>query len=256
MKKIIKKIIVLVILLFIVGLTFAIKSGYDVYKEAIAEKSIEQKINEIKSEKKNYTYIGDLPDKYVPAVLSVEDVRFYKHHGIDLISIARAIDTDIKTFSFAEGGSTITQQLAKNVYFSQKKELTRKIAEIFMAREFEKNCSKEEILELYINTIYYGDGYYSVYDAAMGYFNKEPKDLDLNEITLLVGIPNAPSKYSPSVNPELSKQRQKQVIKKMLKYNYLTNEEAEELYTKIGKIYLNEINKLLYIQKEMLYVGV
>lgn len=256
MKKSIERIINLIILLLIIGFAVAIKNGYDVYKDAIEEKSIEQKISEIKEEKSNFVHIDELPDKYVSAVLSVEDIRFYKHHGIDLISITRALITDIQTLSFAEGGSTITQQLAKNVYFSQRKELTRKIAEMFMAREFEKKCSKDEIFELYINTIYYGDGYYSIYDASMGYFNKAPKDLNLNEVTLLVGIPNAPSKYSPSVNPELSKQRQKQVIRKMQKYNYLTDEEVEKLYSTIGEIQFSKSEKYLYIRKELFFMGV
>ena len=131
--------------------------------------------------------------------------------------------------SLAEGGSTITQQLAKNVYFTQRKEFTRKIAEIFMAFEFEKECSKQEIFELYVNTIYFGDGYYCVYDAAQGYFDKIPKDMNLYESTLLAGIPNAPSVYSPNVNPELSKQRQAQVLYKMLKYNFISQDQANKI---------------------------
>ena len=146
---------------------------------------------------------------------------------LDFISITRAILRDIKEMELVEGGSTITQQLAKNIYFTQKKELTRKIAEIFMAFEIEENCTKDEIFELYVNTSYFGDGYYCVGDASEGYFDKVPKEMDLYECTLLAGIPNAPSVYAPTKNPELAKQRQAQVIKKMIKYKYLTQEQAD-----------------------------
>ena len=98
-----------------------------------------------------------------------------------------------------------------------------------MAFEYENVCTKEEILELYVNTIYFGDGYYCVYDAAKGYFNKEPKDMNLYESTLLAGIPNAPSVYAPTKNPELAKERQAQVLNKMVKYDYLSQEEADNL---------------------------
>lgn len=125
-----------------------------------------------------------------------------------------------------EGGSTITQQLAKNQFFTQKKELTRKVAEVFMAREIERLYEKDKILELYINSIYYGEGYYSVYDASMGYFGKKPSELSDSEATLLVGIPNAPSVYAPTANAELGRQRQHQVLEDMVIWGYLTQEEA------------------------------
>ena len=151
----------------------------------------------------------------------------FTHKGIDLISISRAIFKDIKSLKLVEGGSTITQQLAKNTYFTQSKKFTRKCAEIFMAKEYEKNCDKNEIFELYVNTSYYGDGYYCIKDASLGYFGKEPSEMSLYECTLLAGIPNAPSVYAPTKNPELAKERQAQVIKKMLKYGYLSEDMAE-----------------------------
>ena len=141
--------------------------------------SIHQKIEEIKNKTTIYTKYEELPKDYINAVIAVEDRRFFEHNGIDLISIARAVGTDIATFSLAEGGSTITQQLAKNTYFTQKKEFTRKIAEIFMAFEYEKECTKEEIFELYVNTMYFGDGYYSISDASKGYFDKNVSDMIL-----------------------------------------------------------------------------
>ena len=168
------------------------------------------------------------------AVISVEDHRFYKHNGIDIIAIARAFVNDIKAMKFVEGGSTITQQLAKNIYFTQEKKITRKIAEVFMAFEIEKEYDKNQILELYLNTSYFGDGYYTVKEACKGYFNKELKEMTDYECILLAGIPNAPSVYAPTKNPELAIQRQKQVMNKMVEYEYLTQEEANKILEQNG----------------------
>ena len=131
--------------------------------------------------------------------------------------------------SYVEGGSTITQQLAKNMYFTQEKIIERKIAEVFMAWQIESNYSKEDIFELYVNTIYFGDGYYTVKDACKGYFNKELDEMTDYECILLAGIPNAPSVYAPTKNPDLAKQRQKQVMRKMIENGLLTEEEANEI---------------------------
>lgn len=135
---------------------------------------------------------------------------------------------------FVEGGSTITQQLAKNIYFTQEKKITRKIAEVFMAFEIEKEYDKNQILELYLNTSYFGDGYYTVKEACKGYFNKELKEMTDYECILLAGIPNAPSVYAPTKNPELAIQRQKQVMNKMVEYEYLTQEEANKILEQNG----------------------
>lgn len=198
------------------------------YKEAIEAVPLDEKMAEIKS-KENYTYIEELPQMYIQAVISVEDRRFYDHPGIDIIAIGRATINDIKAMSFVEGGSTITQQLAKNIYFTQEKKITRKIAEVFMAFEIEKAYEKDEILELYLNTSYFGDGYYTVKEASRGYFGKEPEDMTDYECIMLAGIPNAPSVYAPTKNPDLAKQRQRQVADKMVRNGYLTEEEAEEI---------------------------
>ena len=227
MKKILKIIFFLILILTSIALLY-IGNGYDMYKQAISQMSLEQKVQEIQS-KENYTKFSELPQMYVNAIISVEDKRFYKHNGIDVIAICRAAINDIKAMSFVEGGSTITQQLAKNMYFTQEKKIERKIAEVFMAWEIEDKYSKEEILELYVNTIYFGDGYYTVKDACHGYFNKEVNEMTDSECILLAGIPNAPSAYSPTKNPDLAKQRQRQVIEKMIENGYLTQEEANKI---------------------------
>ena len=226
--KYLKKILLILLLIILSITALLVGKGYEMYRGAIKETPLEEKVNEIKS-RENYTELSELPETYINAVISVEDHRFYKHSGIDVIAIGRAVVNNIKTMSFAEGGSTITQQIAKNEYFTQEKKMTRKIAEVFMAFKIEKNYDKDEILELYINTIYFGNGYYNIKDAAMGYFGKLPKDMTDSECIMLAGIPNAPSVYAPTENPDLAKQRQKQVMLKMIKYGYLTEEEAEKI---------------------------
>lgn len=230
MKKFVKFLIILILILTSLGLLI-IGNGYNMYKEAIQEMPIQEKVEEIR-QKENYTKLSELPQIYINAVISVEDHRFYEHPGIDIIAIGRAIINDIKAMSFVEGGSTITQQIAKNEYFTQEKKFTRKVAEVFVAFELEKQYTKNEILELYINTIYFGNGYYNIKDAAKGYFEKSITNLSDSECIMLAGIPNAPSVYAPTQNPELAKQRQKQVAEKMVKYGYLTEKEKEEILGK------------------------
>lgn len=227
MKTFLKVILLLILIGISIGLLL-IGKGYDMYKEAIQETPLEEKVEEIKS-KANYTKISELPQMYLDAVISVEDHRFYKHSGIDVIAIGRAIINDIKAMDFVEGGSTITQQIAKNEYFTQEKKITRKIAEVFMAYEIEKNYLKDEILELYINTIYFGNGYYNIKDACEGYFGKSPNEMTEGECIMLAGIPNAPSVYNPKENPKLAKERQKQVADKMVEYGYLSKEKEDEI---------------------------
>ena len=226
--KILKRIIICIILIILFAVGIITYKGYTIYKQALNEISVKDKVAEIQSQE-NYTKIEDLPEFYLNAVIAVEDHRFYDHGAIDIISIGRAVWTNVKSFELREGGSTITQQLAKNIYFTQEKTALRKIAEIFMAFEIEKNCDKDEILELYVNTSYFGDGYYCVKEAANGYFDKEPIDMTEYESSMLAGIPNAPSVYAPTKNPDLAKQRQNQVLDRMVKYEYITEEEKQNI---------------------------
>lgn len=226
--KFIKNIFRVLVLCLIIFMGIKINDGYKLYKTAITEIPLTTKVEEIKSVD-NYTKLDELPTIYKDAVIAVEDHRFYSHNGVDLISISRALINDIKAMKFVEGGSTITQQLAKNIYFTQEKEITRKIAEIFMAFEIEKSYSKDEILEFYLNTSYFGEGCYTVKAASKRYFGKEPIKMTEYESILLAGIPNAPSVYAPTVNPDLAKERQLQVIQKMIKYDVITEEKAKEI---------------------------
>ena len=194
--------------------------GYQDYRQALEAKSVEQMAEEIESTD-NYTTLDELPQTYIDAVLSVEDKRFYQHPGIDPIAIGRALVNDIKAGAYVEGGSTITQQLAKNQYFSQEKKVVRKMAEMFMAFKIESVLDKDKILELYVNSIFFGNGYYCVADASWGYFGKPPSEMNFDECALLAGSPNAPTNYNPQASPELARERQAQVIEKMKKAGYL-----------------------------------
>lgn len=222
MKKILIKIalIILIIVLIVIGYFYFI--GKSLYNKKIAQISIQDKVEQIRNSE-HYTTLNDVPKDYLNAIIAVEDHRFYEHGAVDYIALARAGVTNFREKELVEGGSTITQQVAKNMYFITDGDgVDRKVAELLVAEKLEKLYSKDEILELYINIIYFGDGYYCVYDAAQGYFNKEPKDMTLYESALLAGIPNAPSVYSPTVNPDLAKKRQEKVIKDMIKYKYIT----------------------------------
>ena len=223
--KIIKRLIIFIFVIFFILVTLIFFKGYKLYLDALKSTTLEEKISTIKADN-NYVFINDLPEHYKNAVIAVEDRRFYSHGAIDFISIGRAIVTNIKQKDLVEGGSTITQQVAKNIFFTQKQEATRKIAEIFMAFYLEEHLSKDEILELYVNTCYFGDGYYGIKEASEGYFHKSPINMTLDECTLIAGIPNAPSIYAPTKNPDLARKRQNHVIESMVENGYLSKEQA------------------------------
>lgn len=227
MKKLFKFLLHLFGIIFVVSaliISIHLKEGYDMYQTAIAKKSISEMLEEVKA-RENYTKIENVPKIYKDAVVAVEDHRFYTHKGVDLLSIARATLTNVKNSDLIEGGSTISQQICKNVYFTQERKLERKFAEIFAAIELEKNCNKDQILELYFNTSFYGNGYYTLKEASNGYFGKEPLELSNYEATMIAGIPNAPSLYNPINSLTLAKQRQNQVLTAMVNHGYLTNDE-------------------------------
>lgn len=202
------------------GVLWVLGRGYWMYRSAVDTAPLALKIEEVRA-KPGFTPLSELPVAYVNAVIAVEDHRFYSHHGIDVLAIGRAALNNLRAGRLAEGGSTITQQLAKNLYFTQEKRFERKVAEVFTAWLIEDTCTKREILELYVNAIYFGDGYTCVGDASRGYFGKDPKELSFYEATMLAGIPNAPSAYAPTSSPELAAQRQAQVLRRMEKYGYL-----------------------------------
>ena len=226
--KLFRKILIILLVLIILAGTICFIIGYSTYSKALEEKPLITRIQEIESSD-NFVPFSELPKNYLNAVVAVEDHRFYEHGPIDLIAIGRDIWVNISNGELREGGSTITQQLAKNVVLSQEETASRKLGEIVAAFDIEKNYSKDEILALYVNTCYFGEGYYGIYEASMGYYNKEPKDLNLDEATMLAGVPNAPSVYAPTVNPDLARKRQEHVLEKMVEYGYITQEEANSI---------------------------
>lgn len=226
--KTVKKLLWLILIALVIVAGMQIKGGYDKYQQALADRPLAEVITELQS-KDNYTQYEDVPEIYYKALVAVEDRRFYKHNGFDVIGSVRAVYNDIKAWELLEGGSTISQQLAKNLYFPQDNTLQRKIAEIFMAMKIERDYEKDDVLEFYVNGIYYGSGYYSIYDASKGYFDKDPKDMTDYECTLLVGIPNAPSIYSLDVRPDLAKQRQEKVIECMVDVEYISEDEGNNI---------------------------
>lgn len=226
--KIFKKIIIILLVLILLAGIIGFIVGYSVYSDALKEKPLISRMDEIENDE-HFVPFSELPKNYINAVVAVEDHRFYDHGPIDFIAIGRAIWVNVTNFELREGGSTITQQLAKNVILSQDETATRKLGEIVAAFDIEKNYSKDDILTLYVNTCYFGEGYYGIYDASMGYYNKEPKDLTLDEATMLAGVPNAPSVYAPTVNPDLAKKRQEHVLNKMVEYGYISKEEANSI---------------------------
>lgn len=215
----------LLILLF--GGFYGIK-GYNMYKSAINEKSLTDRVEEIRS-MENFTSYSELPQFYIQAIISVEDRRFRSHKGIDLIAIGRAALRDLREGAFEEGGSTITQQLAKNMLFTKDKKLERKAAEVFAVWAIESEYTKEEIFELYVNEADFGSGYCGVYQASEGYFGKEPSELTDYESVLLAGVPNDPSAYSPDNNMKLAARRAKQVLDSMVRNKIITQEEAGKI---------------------------
>ena len=209
------------------------------YKKALDGETLEDVIAEVMSDP-SYVKYEDLPQNYINAVIAVEDHRFRDHGAIDLIAIGRAIYVNVTTFSLREGGSTITQQVAKNIfYINETNPVTRKSAEIITAFDLENKYTKNEILELYVNTIYFGDGYYGIEEACQGYLGKSATEMSLADCTMMAGIPNAPSVYAPTVNPELTRSRQEKVISDMVENSYLSEQDKNDLINKLDKYYEN-----------------
>ncbi|BEU87492.1 hypothetical protein TAMA11512_09560 [Selenomonas sp. TAMA-11512] len=184
-------------------------------------------VNDALRDRKRYTRIEEISPDLKHAILSIEDNRFYDHIGIDPAAVARAMLVNLQYGRIEEGASTITQQLAKNLFLSGDQTMERKAEELLLSLDLELRYDKDEILELYLNSIYFGTGFYGIGDASYGYFGKAPGELNLAESAMLAGVPNAPSVYSPFVDFMLSKKRQFIVLDAMVRSGYITEREAE-----------------------------
>nr|WP_245867873.1 biosynthetic peptidoglycan transglycosylase [Sporomusa silvacetica] len=181
-----------------------------------------------KLDKKSYVRLSDTPLALQQAIIAVEDSRFYHHVGFDIEGILRATLVNVQTGSYIEGGSTITQQLVKNLFLSQERTLGRKVEEFVLAIDIELRYSKEDILEMYLNTIYFGSGAYGIGEASTIYFGKPPFHLNLAECAMVAGLPNAPSLTSPYVDFAAAKQRQAVVLAAMSRNSYIGPAQAQE----------------------------
>lgn len=171
--------------------------------------------------------INKVPKQLEQAFLAAEDIRFYEHRGVDIRGIFRALLSNITNQGISEGGSTITQQLAKNAFLTQERTIKRKLQEIVIAIKLENIYSKKEILEMYLNQIYFGRGAYGVEAASMMYFGKGVDQLNLAEAAMIAGIPKSPNYYSPLNNLKAAKERQEIVLSQMLKYGFITKQQFD-----------------------------
>ncbi|MDD5344559.1 MAG: PBP1A family penicillin-binding protein, partial [Smithella sp.] len=204
------------------------------YRPSIASRVYDDNnelIDEFFLEDRKVVKIAEIPKIVRHAFVASEDSRFYQHTGLDIQSIFRAMLKNVGAGHIVQGGSTITQQVAKMMYLSPEKKYTRKIKEAILAYKIDKYLNKDEILNLYLNQIYLGHGTYGIESAALGYFGKSARDLKLHEAALLAGLPKAPTNYSPFLHYDKAKERQLYVLTRMMEDGYISQEELKKAYS-------------------------
>jgi len=219
----------------------------------IYDKNGEKIANVFYKKHRYYAKFNEIPPRIIEALVAIEDTTFFEHPGINIDAIFRAAIKVLKAGRAVEGASTITQQLVKNVLLTREKKLSRKIKEAIYAIKIEQALTKEEILERYLNEIYYGHGYYGVKTAADGYFHKELNDLTLKEMAILVGLPKAPSTYAPTKNYEISMGRANRVITRMHVLGWIDDETYQKALSENPKVYNDTLtqNKAPFIVDEV-----
>lgn len=183
---------------------------------------------ELYEENREYASLDDIPKDLQNATVAIEDSRFYKHPGVDVVGIARAVYQNLRTGSMGQGGSTLTQQLARNIYLTREKKISRKLQEMALAIQLERKKTKQEILEMYLNKVYYGSGAFGVQTASKVYFGKDVKKLSLSECALIAGLTQKPSGYSPHDNYDAAIGRRDVVLNRMLELGYITSTQRDE----------------------------
>ena len=186
-------------------------------------------VGRILPERRYWTSIDQIPIFLQNALVAIEDSRFYEHGGIDLRGITRALVKDVIKRRMAEGGSTITQQLIKNKYYSGKKTIQRKLREVLLALDYERKYTKKQILEMYFNEVYFGNGAWGIVQAARLYFDKYPYELTEAECALLAGVPKAPTRYNPLGKPAITRDRKNLVLKRMAELKMITSGQEKQL---------------------------
>ena len=199
--------------------------------------------NTFKEENREYVKYDDIPARIIEGLVAIEDTQFFEHHGINPDAISRAIIKDIQAGGFVEGASTLTQQLIKMLILTREKKLIRKVKEALLAIRLETVLTKEEILERYLNHVYFGHGYYGIKTAAKGYFNKDLYELSLKEMAILVGLPRAPSFYDPTKNLKISLARANQVITRLNTLGWINKEQFENSMKEIPTIFNQTLTK-------------
>ncbi|MFA9373329.1 MAG: transglycosylase domain-containing protein [Poseidonibacter sp.] len=199
--------------------------------------------NTFVKENREYVKYDDIPAKVIEGLVAIEDTQYFEHIGINPDAISRAIIKDIKARAFVEGASTLTQQLIKMLVLSREKKLIRKVKEALLAIRLETILSKEEILERYLNHVYFGHGYYGIKTAARGYFKKDLYELSLKEIAILVGLPRAPSFYDPTKNLKISLARANQVITRLNTLGWINKEQYETSLKESPEIFNQTLTK-------------
>ncbi|AEI14790.1 penicillin-binding protein, 1A family [Flexistipes sinusarabici DSM 4947] len=185
-------------------------------------------IAELGSKRRYPVSLEKIPDKLEKALIAVEDSRFYEHDGIDLKGIVRAFFVNLKAGRIVEGGSTLTQQLVKVIYLTPERKLKRKVKEAILAYKIDNYLTKDKILELYLNQVYFGRGAYGVEAAARFYFGKHVSDLTLAECAMIAGLPKAPGYYAPHINPDEAKERRNHVLYRMYEEGFITEDEYNQ----------------------------
>lgn len=224
MKKLIKAFALTIMACFMVLLVL----GFIEYRSVIREMPIQDKVASI-IQKDDYVPIDEISDYLKVATISTEDKRFYKHQGVDLIAYGRILYVFITSGQISGGGSTITQQLAKNMYFSFQPSIIRKVAEFFVTKDLERLYDKDTLLELYLNIINYGDNNIGIASASMNYFHVEPADLSFDQATLLAGIPQSPANYQLSNHEDQARLRQQAVLATIEDNGYYDDDELARL---------------------------
>jgi penicillin-binding protein 1A len=251
MKSLLNKNTTVTLIVLLGGISAGVLVGARVYS---ADKEL---LDEFFLEKRDPVPLQSIPRYLTAALVATEDRKFYKHTGVDIKGITRAIIRDIQAGGFVEGASTITQQLAKTLFLTPRKTIVRKIKEAILAFQLERRYTKNEILQLYLNQVYFGSGAYGVQSAAEIFFGKSVQNLSLAESALIAGMPKSPSRYSPLVNKDLARQRRNIVLQQMLTMKIITEDEYNQAVT--AEIVLEDRNKSLnrapyfveYVQKKI-----
>jgi penicillin-binding protein 1A len=266
--KMIKRVVLVVVILlvlspFVLVSYYYTKYSYDIsplqnYKPEVTtriyDKNGDKIANIFNTKHRYYASFDEIPPRIIEALVAIEDTTFFEHPGINIDAIFRAAIKVLRAGKAVEGASTITQQLVKNVLLTREKKLSRKIKEAIYAIKLERFLTKEQILECYLNEIYYGHGYYGIKTAADGYFHKKLSDLTLKEMAILVGLPKAPSTYAPTKNYEISLGRANRVISRMHVLGWIDDKTYKNALAENPKVYDDTLtqNKAPFVVDEVI----